>query len=249
MQKRHWSVVLGAAIFCAIPLAASAQPQAGVFMWRQDAEMDVDAATDWDGSNDTADERGKDWDFKSSAVGVRGGYTFAQIVTVSGDIGIAQSTARSVDVSDANLDMTSRSLDEGIYVGLGVKASQHFPGSERVFWGASLSAHRFSSEFDEDVTTTWELDETTLAMSGRIGYLLRGIGVYGGLRFVSDDADVEINDLSRAPGLQTRSVSLERASGTDLMVGAEYRGLPVSGLVEVGFVGSFSATTGLAMHY
>lgn len=249
MQKRHWTAVMAVAIVCAMPTLTAAQPYVGVTMWRHDTEMKVDFATDWDGSNDTADERGKDWDLKSSGVGVRAGYLFSDIFAVNGDLGVAQATTRSIDVSDADLDMTSRGLDEGLYFSVGASASDSFPGSEQVFWGANLSARWFSSQFDEDVTTTWELDETTLSLAGRVGYLLRGVGVYGGLRFVSDDSDIQITDMSRTPGEQRRSIGIERNGGTDLLIGAEVQGMPVSGFVEVGFLGSFGASTGLAMRY
>lgn len=249
MQKRYWTLALAAAITCALPVLAAAQPHVGVIMWRHDTDMKVSAATDWDGSNDTADERRRDWDLKSSGVGVRAGYMFAEIFTIHGDIGAAQATARSIDVSDADLDMTSRGLDEGLYLSIGASASDLFPGAEHLFWGASLSARRYSSEFDEDITTTWELDQTTLSFGGRIGYSLKDIGVYGGLRFVNDDTGLEVTDVSRDPGLQTRSIDLERNGGTNLVAGAEFRGMPMTGFVEVDFIGSFGATTGLAMHF
>lgn len=249
MQKRHWILGLAAALVCALPVLAAAQPHVGVILWRHDTEMDVNNATDWDGSNDTIDERLRDWDINSSGVGVRVGYGFARIFTIHGDIGAAQATARSVDVFDPTLDMRSRGLDEGVYFGVGANASDRFPGAEHVFWGANFSARSYSSEFKEDFATTWELDQTTMSIGGRVGYLVRGVGLYGGLQFVSDDADFSITDLSRLPGLQNRTISLERRGGTDLMVGAEFRGAPVNGFVEVGFVGSFGASTGVAMSF
>lgn len=249
MRMRFWTLALAGAITCALPVMAAAQPHVGVIMWRHDTEMKVNAATNWDGSNDTADERGKDWDLKSSGIGVRVGYMFPKIVTVHGDIGVAQATARSLDVSDVDLDMTSRGLDEGLALSVGIDASDRFPGAEHLFWGASLTASKFSSELDEDVTTTWEFDETTLSFGGRIGYAVKDLGVYGGLRFVSDDIDLQATDVSRAPGEQVRYIDLERDGGTDLVVGGEFRGMPVTGFVEFGFIGSFGATTGMAMHF
>lgn len=249
MRNRSYIAAMAAIIVCAMPVAASAQPHVGVVMWRHDTDMTVTQATDWDGSNDTADQRARDWDFKSSGVGLQAGYMFAEIFAVHGNLGVAQATARAIDLSDADFDMTSRGLDEGLFFDIGASASDHFPASANVFWGANLSARIFSSQFDQDVTTTWELDETTLSVDGRIGYLLNSIGVYGGLRFVSNDTDVQITDVSRTPGQQTRTINFERDRGTDLLVGAEFRGAPLSGFVELGFLGSFSASTGLAVHY
>lgn len=248
MQDRLWTAWI-VAIVLALPTISAAQPYVGVTMWRHDTDMKVNRATDWDGSNNTAEERGKDWDLKSSGVGAQAGYLFGEMFTLEGNIGVAQATTRSVNVSDADFDMTSRGLDEGLFLSIGASASADFPGSENMFWGASLAARTFSSEFDQDVSTKWELDETTVSIGGRVGYLVRGVGLYGGLRFVSDDSDIKVTDVSRIPGEQTRSISIERNGGTDLLVGAEVRGLPMTGFVEVGFLGSFGASTGLAMHY
>lgn len=249
MQKRHWMLAVAVAITSVLPSLAAAQPHVGAIVWRLDADMEVDSAVDWDGSNDTADERRRDWDLKSSGVGFRAGYSFARIFTIQGDLGVAQATARSIDISDADLDMRSRGLDEGLYFSVGADASDLFPGAEHLFWGTNLSLRTFSSEFDEDIDTTWELDQTMLSFGGRIGYRVNDMGVYGGLRFVSDDTDLQITDTSRTPGLQTRSINLGRDGSTDLVVGAEFRGAPMAGFVEVGFVGSFGASTGVAMHF
>ena len=231
------------------PEPTHAQLDAGVVLWRYTTNLDATRATDFDGSDDTFNVRPKEWDTQGSGVGLRVAYQFPRLASVYGQLGMAQVTVRDEDITDPNLDLNSRGFDEGLSARLGARLGEDLPGNENIFWALGLSFSLFSSEMNEDINTTWDYDATSVMLDGTAGYRIRGVGVYGGLRFVRLDAQLDETDTSNPPGMQFRTIELERESPIDLVLGARTGTMPVTGFVELGVVGSFSATTGLSFTF
>jgi len=246
---------LTAAIYVAILASfalsqnAAAQPSASFVIWRQTTELNVVRATDWDGTDDTADARGRNWDNRGSGLGIRVGYNFPRLVSLYGLLGLAQVTVRDEDLADPMLDLDSRGFDDDVYFAAGVRISDDFPNNERVFWSASLAFSFFSSDVEQDIARSWNYDETMGWLKGTAGYKVHGVGLYGGLRLVWYDGELIEADITNTPGQQTRIIEFERDNDFDLLIGARTIGVPVGGFVELNAVGSFGAVAGFSFTF
>jgi hypothetical protein len=248
MMKRA-AVVLIALALCVIPHLALAQWHAGVALWKAQATLEVDRAIDFDGSNETFDESLKDWDTEGSGVGLSLAYQFPQIVRVFGEVGLGQSTVRVEDVMDPNRDVNTIAFNDAVYAAVGVRPEGFFPNSERVFWSGGLMFSFMSSDFDEDITTSWEYQETLLSIDGRVGYQFDRIGVYGGLQLANYNGELQETDIANPAGLQVREWELDREQQVDLLLGARANSKMMTGSVELGFVGAMSAKATLSLAF
>jgi len=83
----------------------------------------------------------------------------------------------------------------------------------------------------------------------KVGTWVQQVGFYRGLRMVQSNADLRETDRTNLPGEQVRLTELARDSAVDLLIGAQTRGPGVSGLTEIGMIGTFSATAGLTLRF
>lgn len=250
MKRRY---ALGLAIVLAgcslVPALAHAQIEAGVMVWRHTTGLDVLHVTDFDGGDETGEEKAKDWDIKGSGMGLRFGYRFPAIAAIFGELGAGQVTVRAEDLTDPNLDLRSHGFDEGVYAAFGGRVSNEFPQNARVFWAGGFIIRFLTTEVDEDITTTWDYDETMFSIDAKLGYWFQAFGLYGGLRFADHKVNLEETDTTRLPFEQVRRIELERDSPADILLGGRIRSGPVFGFVEMGIVGTFSTATGVSVHF
>lgn len=244
------SVAVGLASW-SLPVLAQSQGRvsAGAVVWGHNTNLEVDRATDFDGSNNTAGERAKDWDVLGSGMGVRLNYAFPNLVTLYGEVGSAQATVRDRDVVSGNQDVTSRGLDNGLYYAFGARVGKDLPAKGNLFWSTGVALNLASTGLDEGIDRSWKYNGTTVGLDGKVGTWVHAVALYGGARFVQYSADLQETDRTRTPGQQVSSVELKRGGGMDLLVGAQTKGHDVAGFAELGLVGTFSATTGLAFQF
>ncbi len=243
------STLAVAAVCLLSPPIAQAQTGAGVVVWRHTTNLDVNRATDFDGTDDTFDQALRDWDMNGSGIGFRVNHQFPRLASIWGTLGLAQVTVRDERVVDPNLDLNSRGFDDDMFLSMGARVGDAFPSNPDVFWSVGFAFNLFSSDFNEDINTTWDYNETSFAFDGAIGYTIQDVGFYGGVRMVSYQADLEETDQTRTPGQQTRLIELDRDGQIDVTFGARTSTMPVMGFVEIGLIGSFSATTGFSFHF
>ncbi len=246
----HVIAALGVASCCLPSLAlAKGQMNLGAMLWRHGTNLQVDRATDFDGSNITPEERAKDWDVIGSGVGVRLSYEFPRMVTLFGEAGTSQATVRDKEVADPDQRVDSRGLNNGAYYGVGVQLGGPFSPIGNGFWSVGGMVSVVSTDLDRDITTRWEFDETKLAADGKVGTWAGQVGFYGGVRIVNSDAELRETDRTNPLGQQVRTTELSRDSAVDLLIGAQTRGPGISGFTEIGMVGTFSATAGLNLRF
>lgn len=238
------TIVLAATAFSALP--ASAQLDAGIVLWRYNTNLEAERATDFDGSDYTAEARARDWDISGSGIGLRVNYEFSGLASLFGTLGMTQVTVRDENFSAPDLDMDSRGFDDDVFFGAGVKLSSAFPRNADAFWSAGFSFSTFSCDLQESIARRWDYDELALMLEGTVGYMVQGVGLYGGLRFVWIDASLDETDRNNLPGFQVRTTDLERDGQTDLLLGAKIGSDPLVGFFELGLLGTFSASTGIA---
>ena len=252
-MRHHRPIVLAAlvAASCCIPTYARSEGRVtvGAMLWRHGTNLQVERATDFDGSDMTQGERAKNWDVIGSGVGLRLSYEFPRLLTLYGEAGTSQATVRDKDVTDPSQQVNSRGLNGGAYYGVGLQVGDYFSGTGNLFWrmGASLSA--ISTGLDEDVNSSWDYDETKLAVEGKLGSWVQQVGLYGGVRLVHSSADLKESDRTNPPGFQIRTTELKRDGAVELLVGAQTRGTEISGFTELGMVGTFSATAGMTLRF
>lgn len=222
---------------------------AGAVLWRHDTNLDVERATDFDGTDDTAAQKVKDWDVLGSGAGVRIGYAFPKLAAIYGEIGATQATVRDKDVVDPNQGVGSLGLNDGAYFALGARLGDDFSSAGNLFWAVEGVFSSTSAALDEDITTSWDYDESRLSFGGKVGVWTRQVGLFGGLRLVNSSSDLIETDVTNAPGQQTRTIELRRDSSADLLLGAQTRGRDVSGFAEMGLLGTFSATAGVTVGF
>jgi hypothetical protein len=251
MRKVHFLVALAlVGLAAGLTLPASAQTDAGVVLWRHSTDMEVKSATDFDGSDITADGRGRNWDIKGSGIGVRAQHRFAGLVSLYGILGASQMTIRDEDIGDPSLDVDARGFSDDPYVLLGARLGDHFPQSDKAFWSAGVTASFFSSDAQRDVDRAYHYSERTLALRGTAGYTVYGLGLYGGLRAVWMSADLEETNVANPFGQQLRSFDMERDGQVDFLLGMNVgTGSQINGYFELGLVGTFSAVTGLSYQF
>ncbi len=248
---RNTLLVLILAVFVAglfLPVDAMAQMNAGIVIWRHTTDVKVESAIDFDGTPDL-DMVLRDWDIRGSGAGFRLEHRFPTLTSIYGVIGLSQVTVRDEDVTDPQLDINSRGFEDDIFFSAGALFSNDFPNNQNVFWSAGIAFNLFSADFNEDVDVTWDYEETSFAFDGAIGYRVQDVGFYTGVRVVNYSADLKETDLTELPGMQTRLIELKRDGQVDLMFGARTSTAPVMGFVELGVVGSFSATTGFSYNF
>ncbi len=219
----------------------------GPIVWTGDTDLAVESATDWDGTSRTAEESAHAWNALGSGMGGRLAYEFPKLISVYGEIGLVQTTVQSRDLAD--LDQTSRGLDAGTFFGAGARLAGDIPGSRTMFWSAGVGLRRESSKLETDPTQRWSYDETNLAMDGRIGARLSQVGLYGGLRLVQQDGELEQTNLANPPGLQSRTTKLDRDDQVDLLVGLQTGMGNLSGFAELSLLGTTSATAGAMFRF
>lgn len=247
---RKYILLIALAQLAGLTLAASAQPDAGVVLWRHSTDMEVKSAIDFDGSDITADARGRNWDIRGSGIGLRGRYRFASLVSVYGILGASQMTIRDEDLGDPDLDVDARGFSDDPYFLFGTEIGDHFPQSDKAFWSAGATLSFFSSDTQRDVDRTYHYSEQTVALRGTAGYTVYGLGVYGGMRAVWLNADLEETDISNPFGQQLRKFDMERDGQVDFLLGLNVgAGSQVSGYFELGLLGTFSAVTGLSYQF
>ncbi len=251
---RHNALIAVAVLWvasCCFPASARSEGRlsAGVMLWRHDTSLKVEGASDFDGSNITVGERAKDWDALGSGAGVRVNYEFPKLVTLYGEAGAAQATVRDKDVADPDQNVASRGLNDGTYYAVGARVGGDFSAKGNMFWamGGTLSA--VSTALDQDINTSWNYDETKVAIDGKVGAWVKRVGLYGGLRFVHSRADLNETDRTNTPGQQTRTTELGRDGAVDILLGAQTKGSDIAGFTEVGLVGTFSANAGLTLRF
>ena len=219
----------------------------GVVVSTEDTDLAVDRATDFDGTDDTSDQASRDWDINSSRLGVRVNFDFENSFSVYGELGQASLTIRDRDVADPDQDLDSLGFDDGVYLALGGRFSSDDSGT--TFWSAGANYSFFSTDVNEDVDTSFDYDATVIVLDGRYGKNINNVGYYGGLRYNKYTADLDETDVTQLPGQQFRAVELERDDDFDIVVGAQSNGEKVNGFVELGFLGTFSATAGLTLRF
>lgn len=241
--------VLGVASIC-LPADAQCKGRvtAGPVLWKENTDLKVESATDFDGSNNTTDQQQRDWEVLGSGAGMRVNYELPRLLSLYGELGMTQATVRFKDVLDPNQDVRSIGLDNGAYYTLGARLGDDFSNG-KLFWTVGAAVNAFSTSLDQDITTSWDYDETNVSVDGRLGVWASRIGVYGGLRFADSSADLKETDRSNPLGQQTRETNMGRDGSVDLLIGARTRGSDVSGFTELGFVGTFSASAGLSMAF
>jgi len=252
-MRQSSMLVLAAFAAAVFVLPANARSEGrvsvGPVLWREDTNLQVTRATNFDGSNDTSDQQEKDWDVLGSGAGVRVGYDFARLFSLHGEVGVTQATVRDKDVVDPNQDIGSLGLNDGVYYSVGARVGDNFSGSGNYFWRIGGALSGLSTALDEDITTSWDYDETRFSFDGRLGVWTRNVGVFGGLRFVQSSADLRETDRSNLPGFQTRKIELEREGNVDFLLGAQTRGPDVAGFAEIGIGGTFSAAAGMTVGF
>ncbi|NIM19730.1 MAG: hypothetical protein GTO51_05725 [Candidatus Latescibacteria bacterium] len=250
-MRAKYLIVLAAVLLAGLLCAdyTQAQLSTGVVIWRHDTNLEVDNAADFDGSSRTADEKIKEWDAQGSGMGLSMTYDLPAILSIFGEVGISQMTVRDEDVVDPNRDVNTLGMDDALYLAVGMRPNGSFPNNDNLFWSVGLTFSMITSDLDEDINVTWEYKEQTLAVDGQIGYMLRGLGIYGGLRFANYSGTLDETDTSNPVGQQVRSTEFDRDGKIDVMVGAMTSGGPVVGLVELGFIGAFTARTGISYKF
>ncbi len=252
---RPTTLIVLLAILCGVSVCfpASAWSQgrvsAGVMVWSHDTNLRVESATDYDGSNITAEQGLKDWDVQGSAAGLRLNYSFPKMVSLYGEGGVAQATVRDKDVTDPNQRVNSEGLDDGSYFAFGARLAGDFHGAGNFFWQTSGTMSTVSASLNQDVTTRWKYNETKFELGGEVGKWVQSVGFYGGLRFVHSNANLDQTDFTNLPGLQTRTTELGRDGSVDILLGAQTRGSDVRGFAEIGLVGTLSASGGLTVGF
>jgi len=252
-MRHHRSLILAALTLavCAVPQARGAEGRVtvGAMVWRHETGLQVDRATDYDGSNDTGGERAKDWDVTGSGLGARVSYEFPRLVTVYGEAGTSQATVRDKEVADPTQSVSSRGLNGGVYFAVGAQIGDYFSSTGNLFWrlGGSLSA--ISAGLDRDINRSWDYDETRLAAEVKVGTWAQQVGLYGGLRLVGTNADLRETNRTNPPGQQSRLTEFSRSGAVDLVFGAQTRGSEITGFTEIGTVGTFSANAGLTVRF
>src|SRR5215831_2915745 len=246
----HLIAALGVAS-CCLPSFAQAKGQmsVGPMLWTYGTNLQVDRATDFDGSNITAQERANDWSVSGAGVGVRLSYDLPRAATLFGEVGTSQATVRDKDITDPAQPVDSRGLDNGAYYGGGVQFGGPFSHTGNGFWSVGGTVSRVSAALDPDITTRWEFDETRLAADGKVGVWAGQLGFYGGVRVVNSDAELRETDRTNPVGQQVRTTELSRKGPVDLLIGAQTHGSGISGFTEVGMVGTLSATAGLSLRF
>jgi hypothetical protein len=241
---------LGVAV-CCLPVNARSEGRftVGAMLWRHETNLQVERATDYDGSDITSGERALDWDATGSGLGARLSYEFPKLLTVYGEAGTSQATVRDRDVTDPAQSVSSRGLDSGAYFAAGVSAGDYFSGHRNAFWKLGGSVSSISAGLDRDVLRSWDYDETRISGDFKLGTWVEQVGVYGGVRLVSSNADLRSIDRANLPGQQVRLTELRRDGAVDLLVGAQTRGNEITGFTEVGMIGTFSAAAGLVMRF
>jgi hypothetical protein len=250
---RHALIASAALVAASLCFPASARSEgklsAGVVLLRHDTELKVESATDFDGSDRTAEQSAREWDALGSAAGVRISYEISKMAALFGEGGITQATVRDKDVVDPDQNIDSRGLDEGAYFGAGARLGGDFSPKGNTFWQVSGSFSTVSTALDEDINTSWDYDETKIEAGARVGTWVQRVGVYGGLRFVSSNANLDETDRTNPVGQQTRTTELQRDGSVDVLLGAQTRRSDVSGFAEVGLVGTFSVNAGVTLGF
>lgn len=252
MRQPIWIVVTALSVaVCCLPVDARSAGRftAGALLWRHETNLQVERATDFDGSDMTNGERALDWDATGSGLGARLSYEFPRLLTVYGEAGTSQATVRDRDTGDPAQPVSSRGLDSGGYFAVGVSAGDYFGGRGNTFWKLGGSLSSISAGLDRDVFRSWEYDETRISGDFKVGTWAQQIGVYGGVRLVSSNADLRSIDRTNLPGQQVQVTELRRDGPVDLLLGAQTRGNDITGFTEVGMVGTFSAAAGLLMRF
>jgi hypothetical protein len=252
-MRHHGLMILAALALATAVLPTDAWSQGrmhlGAMVWRHDTNLQVDRATDYDGSDITAGQSLRDWDVTGSGLGARLRYDFPRLLSIYGEAGASQATVRDKDVTDPNQDVTTRGLDSGVYLALGLQMGDYFSSTGNMFWKLEGSLSSVSAGLDRDVFRSWDYDETRVAADGKIGTWVRQVGFYGGLRLVHSSAELRETDRTNPPAEQTRLTELGRAGAVDLLVGAQTRGPEITGFTEIGMVGTFSANAGLMIRF
>jgi hypothetical protein len=252
-MRHHGLIVLAALALAPLVRPADARSDGrmhvGAMVWRHDTDLQVERATDYDGSDITAGQSVRAWDMTGSGLGARLRYDFPRLLSIYGEAGASQATVRDKDVTDPAQDVTSRGLDNGVYLAAGFQVGDYFSNTGNTFWKLEGSLSSISAGLDRDVFRTWDFDETRIAADGKIGTWVRQIGIYGGLRLVHSNAELRETDRTNLPGQQTRLTELGRDKAVDLLVGAQTRGPEISGFTEIGMVGTFSANAGLMIRF
>jgi hypothetical protein len=237
-------------LWAAVPASVRAQAEEGLtvgaVVWRHETDLDVEQAISFDGEDVTAEQAARDWSFRDSGMGLRVAYALPTFVTLAGEVGIAQPVLRVIDTPDPDRDVGSVTFDSGFYVLLSPGLEGSFATAGNVFWAADLTFRLVSTDVDLDSDTNWDHDETSLAVSGKLGLEQGAFGFYGGVRFTSFNLDVDIRD--RTPSGTVRSgIEFDRRDVVDLLLGARTKGSHVAGFFEVGLVGTLSGTVGLSL--
>lgn len=240
-------VVLGLATTC-LPADALSKGRvsAGPVLWKHDTDLEVERATNFDGSDDTSDQQEKNWDVLGSGAGMRVGYELPRMLSFYGELGVTQATVRDKDIVDPNQDIGSLGLNDGVYYTLGARLGDDFSNG-KLFWALGGSVNFVSTDLDEDINTHWDYEETNVSVDGRIGTWANRIGFYGGLRIADSSADLRETDRTNPIGQQTRAIEMGRGESLDLLIGARTRGSDVSGFTELGLAGTFSASAGVSV--
>lgn len=250
---RHLILIALVAVGATAWLPADAWSQgrlsAGAVLWRHDTNLDVERATDFDGTDDTAGQIVKDWDVLGSGAGVRFGYDFPKLAAIYGEVGATQATVRDKDVVDPNQDVGSLGLNDGAYFAVGARIGADFSSTGNLFWAVDGMFSSLSTALDEDVNTSWDYDESRLSVGGRIGVWTKQVGFFSGVRLVTTSADLSETDVTNAPGQQTRTTELGRDGAVDILLGAQTKGSEIAGFTEVGLVGTFSVNAGLTLRF
>src|SRR5262245_36521242 len=221
MSGRTITIALAAIILSWTSQAQAQTPgpvAVGAVVWTGDTDLTVDSATDWDGSSRTAQQSAMSWNTVASGMGARMGYQFPTLVSIYGEVGMAQATVRSRDLTD--LDVVSRGMDSGPFFGAGIRVGADLKQSP-MFWSAGVEVRHLSADLQEDPANRWAYDETHLAADGRIGTHVHAIGIYGGLRIAQLSSSLDQTDLNQALGQQMRTTDFRRDSQMDVMLGAK----------------------------
>lgn len=220
----------------------------GAVVWGQNTKLEVDRATDFDGTDNTAEQAVKDWNVQGSGMGFRLHYAFPKLLGIYGEVGAEQATVRDRNVLDANQGVTSRGLDTGLHFGIGANIGGKVPEQGDLFWSAGAGFSSASASLDE-VDRKWQYDETAFHLDGKVGRWVRSVALYGGARYAHYHGSLDTTDLTRLPGQQVQNVGLKRDGGVDLLLGAQTGGQNITGFAELGLVGTLSASTGLAFQF
>ena len=221
---------------------------AGPVLWRSNTDLNVERATDFDGSNNTSNQQEKNWDVLGSGAGVRVNYDLPRLLSFYGELGVTQVTVRDKDVVDPNQDIGSLGLNNGAYYTLGARVGDDLSNG-KLFWMVGGAFNVVSTDLDENINTNWNYEETNFSVDGRLGTWVNRIGVYGGLRFADSSADLRETDRTNPIGQQTRTIEMGRDGSVDFLIGARTRGADVSGFTELGLVGTFSTSAGLSVAF